>query len=333
MLNFDPTVFLPGAMNFWTGMGQILAVPWTENPWGVVWRKDAFAAAGLAAPSAAWTFDDFRSACAALQTLAGSGRVKGLRAALGPIAPQMFHGPQAFAYSGAMTWGGLWQAFVRGFGASVVVGGRFALTAPATVSALQQLVDLIQRFALPPSSIPVVPHLPASLTGEEWLAQIQSMFAMTFSPLLDGSLPAHFAWARLPRFPSMPVIPTLSSAIELRVQPFGAPPLPEAPQTIATAEFALWLNSASAAPIMASAGVPPAVRSAAIQKAFWSGPGAGAASALGDWENFRDAYDGFPVVPATDDVGDAITSVVEGNATLSAALAHAEQKMNALVLR
>lgn len=331
-LNFDHTVLVPGTMAAWTSGGRILAVPWAELPWGIRWRTDAFDAAGLAPPTSQWTFEEFLEDCTLLQELAVSGRVKGLRAALGPIAlrstgDQWFRGPQGTAYLPALFWEGLWQSFVWGFGGSVASNGSFTLTEPETVAGLQTLVDLIEAFSVPAQDVSSLPT--KGVTFTEWDSDVLSLFAMTFDyySQVPGRYSSVWAWARMPRFPSLPVVPTMSSAMALDV---GSGPIPtaDAPETLAAAQFAAWLDSPAAIKLTAPAGIPPANALPAIQSDFWSGPGPKDAAVIGDWRYFRDVYDGFPVVPSQDFVATAISAVLGGSIKLPDALAQAEQQMN-----
>ena len=137
----------------------------------------------------------------------------------------------------------------------------------------------------------------------------------------------------MPRFPIRPVIPVLSEAVALQGHPSRPVPLPDAPETVAAAQFGAWLNSSSAAQILATAGMAPAASADSIQKAFWTGLGPGKAAAVGDWPDFRDVYDGFPIIPPQDFVAGAISDVLQGKAKLADALALAEQRMNAAVLQ
>ena len=116
----------------------------------MLWRTDAFQAAGLDPPGAHWTLIEFHQACTALEGLAASGRLPGLKSALGPIvsspAPRY---PPAPGNNGldALSSPGLWQAFAWGFGGPIATADGFRLTDAATVAGMQALVDLIREFA------------------------------------------------------------------------------------------------------------------------------------------------------------------------------------------
>ena len=78
----------------------------------------------------------------------------------------------------------------------------------------------------------------------------------------------------------------------------------------------------------------PIVAAPRLQARFWTGAGPGAAAIVGDWQNFRDVYDGFPTglgVPdtAAGAVAQALSAAIHGTSTLQAALAAAETRMNA----
>lgn len=350
-LNFDPAVLFPGALAGWTYNGRIRALPYAQYPLGVQWRRDVFTKAGMAPPAPNWTYDDFRKTCAQLQAMAASGRFKGLSAAVGPIAmaprgtlhtqPQSsgvegsYNGPSTAAglalFVPALLWSGLWQSFVWGFGGSVARHGRFSLTAPQTVAALQQLVDLAREYSLPGRYIS---SLSTKTTGAAWEAEIRSMFAMRFAQYDGGgsALPTGWEWTRLPRFPVDPVIPVGSYAVAVGATGAGAPPPPDAPETLAVARFGNWLDSAAGVAVTAPSGLAPALATAAVQRQFWTGPYPRAAASIGDWQHFRSMYDGFPVVPTATSVERAISDAVEGTAPLATALAQPEKDLNAELL-
>ncbi len=354
-LNFRSGAVFPGVWASWTDQGRVLGVPVSVNPWGVRWRQDAFHAARLQPPSAGWTFEEFQADCIALARLAGTGEVQGLAAALGPMSPALIPnrvggititargaigGPSGVIFPTAMRYEGLWQAFVRGFGGTIGRDGAFSFASDAaSVSAMATLTGLIRDYALPVAQVQAVAGRSASWS---WGRQVTPLFAMTFDRL-DGWRNLNYAsppwgWARMPRFPVLPVITVGSNAVVLRSLS-GHPRLPSnAPQALATAEFGIWLNSATATNLTSALGpwAPPASADPAVQTRFWSGPAvtnhAAAASgvaAAGDWKHFVDVYDGFPAIPAHDAVLDAMASALGGTTPLEAALAQAQQTMNA----
>jgi len=330
-------------MAAWTFGGRVSGLPVSLLPWGVRWRRDAFTAAGIPPPASDWTYDDFRSAGARVQALAASGHLKGLGSALGPIAlplpgsphtvaPGLIEGPKGGVFAPALVLGtGLWQGFVWGFGGSVAHRGRFFLTAPQTVAALQQLVDLAREYSVPARYMSA---LPTDTPPAAWDAAVRSLFAMEFAPYNSGyPLPAGWAWARLPRFPVEPVVPTQSTAVAVEAsKPGGAPPAPDAPETLAAARFGVWLDSAAGIAVTAPRGLAPALAAPSIQTTFWTGRSLDGAAALGDWHQFRGVYDGFPAVLSRDYVAQALSDAMAGTANLADALAGAEKRMNAELL-
>jgi len=312
-LNFNPALLLPGSVEPYVRKGQTLALPFSEIPWAVRWRTDAFAAAALQPPRPDWGFADFRNACAALQALSASGRLRGLHGALAPVVtgtpaiPAGGHPAHAGpVYVGALSYPGLWQAFVWGFGGSLVANGQFHLTDPATVRGLSALVELTRDFAVSPAD---------ALAGS---------YAMALSLYQPGGLAANWKWARLPRFPVDPVIPTVSVAQGLATTDHPKPPA--ADLVTATAQYLLWFYTAEATALLVAAGTPPALAGAAVQTEYWArrqGDGA-----VGDWRNFRDCYAGFPFIPFAT-MYSAIDQVLAGAVDLRSALATAEQAMNA----
>lgn len=324
-LNLDAAAYLPGTMAFWTDRGQVLGVPVSESPWGVIWRPDVFAAAGIAAPDANWTFNEFLDACSAVQGLAKSGRMRGLRAALSPISPQIIPAPQ-LPFAGTLALEGLWQAFARGFGGSIAADNRFTLTEAKTVAGNRTLCELAKQYCIAAEGLSALAVAKTGLkTFAAWLDAMFARVGMGFWLYGDG-LPTSVKWARLPRFPIQPVIPVVSSAVVLEAS--GAPlPAAGSSEALAAAEFGSWLDSSRAAPIMAAAGIPPATANPAVQNAFWSGTGPGPAAVVGDWKNFRDVYSGFPVIPPRDYVASALGEALAGKLTVANALAKAQRQL------
>ncbi len=90
-INFNANIMLPGSVDAFTSAGNIYALPVTLAPWCVRWRSDAFAAAGLSAPSAQWALADFQTACDALQSVVRASQVHGLVAPLAPMVGECTH--------------------------------------------------------------------------------------------------------------------------------------------------------------------------------------------------------------------------------------------------
>lgn len=68
-------------------------------------------------------------------------RVATRQPTVGPVAPSA-------GLVAALDSEGLWQGFVAGLGGAVAADGKFALTAPKTVAAIQALVELVQAYAV-----------------------------------------------------------------------------------------------------------------------------------------------------------------------------------------
>ncbi len=122
LLNFNGRALLPGLLQSFSAGGQTYGLPLAPIPVGVIWRRDAFTAAGLEPPAPDWTLDDFTHACAAIQRVVNSGRLTDLAAVL-PVAS----GAHAiFQPHSANVWGQWYgelrdwivaAAFAQGFGA------------------------------------------------------------------------------------------------------------------------------------------------------------------------------------------------------------------------
>lgn len=228
--------------------------------------------------------------------------IKDLEGALYPLAlppPK----PSARGHAipvGSLMLPGLWQAFIWGFGGSIIADGKFELTDPATVQAIEALLAL-QGYAAP-------------ATG--------GGHALAFQLYQPAPLPAPWTWARLPRFPVNPVVTTVSYAQGVVGNPGEVPP----DVLAAAVTFMLWLYEPAAVSLAAGQGDPPVVASASAQPAYWTHKPDGG-GAVGDRSHFRDCYDGFPSV-TVHAMEYAMTSVLFGGVKPSAALAVAEQEMN-----
>lgn len=118
---------LPPALVKAVGGDRGVAVPDNFDPYGVWYDREAYRQAGLAEPSATWTYDDY-GAYAAKLTSGGEGakRVYGSN----PLHWQ----PVAWAAGGEL----------------IDAQGRFAMNKPAVVDALQWAYDLMwQRHVVP----------------------------------------------------------------------------------------------------------------------------------------------------------------------------------------
>lgn len=353
--NFDPAVLQPGLASAFSWRGGTYALPLMQYPWAIQWRADVFEAAGLPPPAADWTLDDFTAVCTELQGYARSGAAPAIHAPLGPLAGQKFLWipPDSWdADVGLGTWG-LWAGFAVGFGGSTAANGLFRLTDPATVEGMGRLVDLAARFALPPltmkgppmtsSGLPSIPPLPASACDST------RPYAMQFSPYVPplgllaptAGCAQIWRWARLPRFPMNPVIPTAVVGVGLRdgsahqaitgakPQP-AVPPMPVAqalPYIDAAVDFILWTYGSDAQALLAAAGLPPVVADAKAQARFWALTGDDA-QPVGDWTHFQPYSADWPAIPPANLIGDALSQALADPTQLPALLAGAEKAMN-----
>ena len=329
--------------------GQTYGLPLTQLPWGVRWRTDVFAAAGLAPPAADWTLAEFEAACERLQAFAASGKEPSIATALGPFRGEygMPVGPlSTFWVPSVFEAAGLWQAFVVGFGGSAASGGRFTLTASQTVQGLRQLVDLARRFGSPAAKgfAPTPQQQGAVLSGCPSDGGNYGMWFAPYVPPLRFKTPltpppascGQWQWARMPRFPAQPVIPTIVSGLGLEWQPPDVPGTkspPRAPASAvteyasATVAFLDWLYGDQAQTLLRQAGFIPVSSAADVQGPFWA-TAAPDIRALGDYAHFQDYAAGWPAVPPTDYVGQALEQALTQPGQLNALLTAAEQKLN-----
>lgn len=118
--NFNPATIQSGALDaFRDAEGRLRGLPVSQAPLAVRWRRDVFAAAGLAAPAADWTIADFEGACAQIAALIRSGRAPDL---LAPLYPVFSYGN----YWGIGAMPACWGSFAWGYGGSLTDGGAFA---------------------------------------------------------------------------------------------------------------------------------------------------------------------------------------------------------------
>ena len=332
--------------------GETYGLPLTQLPWGVRWRTDVFAAAGLAPPAADWTLAEFEAACTRLQEFAASGKEPSIATALGPFRAEygMPVGPLSTFWVGSVfEAAGLWQAFVVGFGGSATSGGRFTLTASQTVQGLRQLVDLARRFGSPASPAakgfaPTPQQQGAVLSGCPSDGGNYGMWFAPYVPPLRFKTPlappsancGQWQWARMPRFPAEAVIPTIVSGLGLKWQPPdipGAKSPPRAPASAVTeyasaaVTFVDWLYGDQAQALLRQAGFIPVSSAADVQGPFWA-TAAPDIRALGDYADFQDYAAGWPAVPPTDYVGQALEQALTQPGQLNALLTAAEQKLN-----
>jgi len=193
-----------------------------------------------------------------------------------------------------------------GFGGTVVGDGQFRVTDPATVEGISNLVDLGRQFA--------VSQADALTRG----------FAIAFALYRPEPLPSGWRWARLPRFPVQPVIPTVSVAQALAYAAPTPAPAPDAPDVRAAAEYLLWWYTPDATTLLIAEGSPPALADPTVQTRYWRGkPGA-----VGDWQNFRDCFSGFPSTVPDQVMFNALNEAIVGKVSVPGALAIAQQGMN-----
>ena len=348
--NVDIPALIQGASGALQLAGRTYGLPVTQLPWAVRWRKDVFDAAAIKPPAADWTLDDFEAICTRLHSFAANGKPPQIATPLGPFLGEYgvpVSPSTAYWVPDAFEAPGLWSAFAIGFGGTLTKDGRFYLTAAATVDGLGRLVDLARRFGAPhvTDGAPTSGAQSAVLSGCPVGAGAYGMWFAPYVPPLHLSfgLPglgrvdcARWQWARMPRFPVSPVIPTVVSGLGLaRSVPTRKPGrVTTAPSTgtvarhvTAATSFLLWLYQSQAQTRLRSAGFVPVSASPAAQSPFWADASANV-RALDDFGHFVDYTAGWPGVPPTDYVGQVLVQAVAAPAMLPKLLSDAELQLN-----
>lgn len=336
--NFNPALVLPGLIDGFTYGAQIYALPTFLAPAVVAYRRDAFDAAGLAAPAPEWTLEDFEKTCTVLKGVVESGTVPGLRSVLPAMVGRTTVSPRSGGMPAHQVWGQLYYAtalaagFALGFGGTLTQAGRFHLTNDATVAGLSKLVDLVRQFGGGPDLLPVPTPPVASGPTVSWAMDPVGTFNAT--PLwvtkpsrTPESLP--LAYASFPRMPVRPIIPVDVTGTGLAYTPSQkAPPAGLSSDDLALgADFLLWLYTPGPQRLLADYDLPPVVTNAAAQNAFWAKPPDGMQPPQ-DWRRFVDYMAGWPGLPPPEIMYAALSQAVAEPGTLKAALTQAETAMN-----
>jgi multiple sugar transport system substrate-binding protein len=126
--SFKWSDFFPGERAVATVNGRILGVPALVDNLALVYNKDLFAKAGLAAPTANWTWNDFRAAAKALTD---------------PAQKQF---GWAFPFDGSESTVWMYDAMLWEAGGNILNAGNTQATfnSPAGTQALTMLLDLHQ---------------------------------------------------------------------------------------------------------------------------------------------------------------------------------------------
>jgi len=326
--NFDPTIVQSGLLDGYRAENGLFGLPVSQAPVAVRWRKDVFRLAGLGTPAPDWTIADFQAACVELQTVVGSGKVRGLQAVLYP--------PGGYVLGPYCCWGVLfdpawWTAFSLGYGGTITENGVFALDGRA-LEGLSVLVDIIRRFSpatggagVPASAYPDAFALAVDFWGPpggaDPAAQIHTFPAV--APVLRYG--PEWAWARLPRFPARPVITTLPNGEGLTLLRGAAP---DERQLEMAVEALLWLHSSDAQRLLEAWGAVPVLADAEAQRQFWERQ-APEDQAVGDWRNFIGYGPDWPGPVNESLMSAALMRAVGDPSQLEAAIALAVEQMNA----
>ena len=309
------------AWNAFTQEGHILAVPFTQSVWGLLWREDAFRAANLPAPTDTWTVEDLDTACAALTKLVKAGTLPGLQAALGPLIVP----PAAPGAPGSVINPGLWQSFALGYCGDPIVGPRVSLTGASTLTGLTTLLDLVRQYGS--LQAPGLVNKPAPAPAFAVHFALLQNAALGMPALIDGfQFGTTWRWARMPRFPiRAPVLTRLLGQGLWKPKPADAQRLSDA-----LVQFLSWTGGSDGRVAVDALGVIPVARANSLQSHFWSRWTQ--SSAVGDWSAFQDYAAGWPTAAvatqANDMVATILSAALQAPQTLSSRLAEAETRLN-----
>lgn len=339
-VNFDVSVLLTGAYTGFAshvgGTALHYAVPTFAVPWGVQYDASVFRTVGLDDPAPDWSLEAFEGCCAAIAAAMQAGHLPNLQSVLPPLLGGMREvrigtRSQTVMYFGPFTDPTLQGGFVEGFGGTVVTGGRFDLTNTGAIAGLQRMVDLATRFG-PPAGQPA--GGPSALHFTKAASTFVKGSAMP-APLPD---PKTWRWARFPRFPVDPVVPTRAGGVTVsRAAPeIGFPITPPVgvpdEALLAVAEYALWrYDQARRTPALPDQ-PPPVLADPAVQQSYWSAPrlAANDYAAVGDWPHFRMIGADWPMALGgiTAPIHKALTTAADSGTPISHLVAQATQQLN-----
>ncbi|HZS87102.1 MAG TPA: sugar ABC transporter substrate-binding protein [Chloroflexota bacterium] len=127
------------------GQSGLYMMPFSADAVLMFYNKDMFDKAGVAYPTAKWTYQDFLKAAQKLTLKDSSGKVT------------------QWAISGALTgWWATYAPWIRGFGGDVLTpdGKHSNLSSPGSLAGIQALADLVLKYKVEPGPSVVFPTDP-----------------------------------------------------------------------------------------------------------------------------------------------------------------------------
>jgi ABC-type glycerol-3-phosphate transport system substrate-binding protein len=267
-LNFNESVLGSTLWNAFLRGGRMTALPTKLMPLCIQYWPDVFTAAQVSLPAADWTWEDFILTCSELQTAIRAGQLQ--KSGVGSVLPRMTGDEQFFRQYGgdAVTDDELWMASIMGYGGAVVSDGFAALTSPAAVEGVTQLVEMVGEFASSPQAPP-----PNGLRVPRGV----TLGFVTYEPQPPPAGPGA-GTRRLARFPQLPkrgVVPAHigGRALHDNTNPLSLLPASlEVPAEIleAAARYFMWLYKPEQQKLLGKAGEAPVIADAELQGEFWA---------------------------------------------------------------
>ena len=127
------------------GQSGLYMMPFSADAVLMFYNKDMFAKAGLAYPTATWTYQDFLNAAQKLTLRDSSGRVT-----------------QWGLDQGLTGWWATYAPWLKGFGGGLLTpdGKHSNLSSPGSIAGLQALADLVLKYKVEPGPTVVFPSDP-----------------------------------------------------------------------------------------------------------------------------------------------------------------------------
>jgi len=312
-------------------------VPESMRPIVVKYNPGAFEAAGFPPPSSTWTIDDFEAACSALQTALDHGKLASAGVAevlypFGGYAYDIETGTSTVTL-GTLADPVLWQAFIAGYGGTLVSGSEVHWDQGQAYDGISRLMDIYARFgaAQPPAGSDVGRTYDAAAIAFVEIPAVPI-------PLAGGS--QIIGIARFPRLPVEPVAPVRAQNLQLAYRDGLQLPkrlAPAAERATSTAvEYLKWSVQDSTQALFADYGLIPITAAALAQTPRWedlgvSGPDARPLLAYPwpeDATTFNLLHSGLPALArrVSDDPESRRSELATFSQQLSSALAKANSR-------
>jgi len=197
---FDPSIMYPGVYAFGQMGGSTYFLTKDYSPLILHYNKDLFDAAGVAAPAAGWTWDDFLATAQAL-TLDGNGN----NAASPDFDPSNIvqWGVQLPDAWGDLLWTrGILPIIYQNGGSLISEDGTTTtgyMNGPETVAAIQAYVDLVEKYHVAPSATDIASFSGVDLFANQQVAMLwNGIWAINGYEAGDSALTFNWGTSQLP---------------------------------------------------------------------------------------------------------------------------------------